>query len=252
MQRDTIRNHIGDWDEQRERLSAYLDGEMSEDERVALEQHLPACEQCQGALDDLREVRTLLKDMPLPALPRSFAIPTTGAVPTPLAAAATMERPERGESQPVARGGGGDRWSGVLQALGGFVAAAGVILMLGAALMRTGGPLSASRSSAESVAAGRPSQTGGQGSNTSTAYGSRQVTPTRAIQTQETPNPTPAPTPAPTSVPTPNVSAGTESPIYGPNEPAGLPVVPIGAGMAGGGAVLFIAGRVAGRRRRRA
>ncbi len=241
MQRDTIRNHIGDWDEQRERLSAYLDGEMSEGERVALEQHLPACEQCQGALDDLREVRALLKAMPMPAPPRSFAIPTTGAVPMPLAAAA-MERSEGSARQPAARGGG--RWSGVMQALGGFVAAAGVILVLGSALMGAGPHNFASRSSAEAGSAARPSQTGQQDKNTSTAYGSRQVTPTRAIQAQETPNPTP--------VPTPNVSAGTDSPIYGPNQPAGPPVVPIGAGMVGGGAVLFIAGRVAGRRRGRA
>lgn len=242
MQRDTTRNHIGDWDEQRERLSAYLDGEMSEGERVALEQHVPTCEQCQRTLDDLREVRALLRAMPMPAPPRSFAIPTTGAVPMPLAAA-TMDRSERVERQLRTRSAG--RWSGVLQALGGFVAAAGVVLMLGSALIGTGSRTNSS--AAGPAGASRPSQTGQQ-DNTSTVYGSRQMTPTRAIQVHETPNPTPNPTP----VPTPSAATSPENPVAGPNESANLPVVPIGAGMVGGGAVLFIAGRVARRKRGRA
>ncbi len=237
MQRDTSRNHIGDWDEQRERLSAYLDGEMSEGERVALEHHLPTCEQCQGALDDLREVRALLRAMPMPAPPRSFAIPTTGAVPMPLAAA-TMDRSEGVERQLPAHGAG--RWSGVLQALGGFVAAAGVILVLGSALIGTGSRNYAASSTAGSSGAARPSQTEQQ-DKTSTAYGARQMTPTRAIQIHSTPNPTP------------NVVTNTnpESPVAGPNGPANPPVVPIGAGMVGGGAVLFVAGWAAGRKRGR-
>src|SRR5258708_39262630 len=126
MQREISRNHTGDWDEQRERLSAYLDGELDEGEREALERHLPTCEQCQRTLDELREARALLHAMPPPALPRSFAIPTTGEVPVPLAAALS-ERAERPRQQTRVRGRNG-RWSAALQAVGGFVAAAGVIL----------------------------------------------------------------------------------------------------------------------------
>jgi predicted anti-sigma-YlaC factor YlaD len=39
-----------------DRLSEYLDGELSEGERVALESHLQSCEECSAVLGDLRQV----------------------------------------------------------------------------------------------------------------------------------------------------------------------------------------------------
>lgn len=234
MQRDTMtnQNHRGDWDEQRERLSAYLDGEMNDGEHVALERHLSTCEQCQRTLDEFREVRALLRAMPMPASPRSFAIPTTGEVPVPLAAA--VNRAESRERR--TRGAG--RWTGALQALGSFVAAAGVVLVLGSALIGTGPRYGGSASQA-SGAAHAPQTT--QHDSTSTAYGARQTTPTKAIQ--DTPIPTPTVVPSGG-----NLSAG---PVQ-PEQPANLPIVPIGAGMVAGGAALIVAGRVAGRKRRQA
>src|SRR5437879_503956 len=181
MQREISRNHTSDWAEQRERLSAYLDGELDEGEREALEQHLPTCEQCQRTLDEFREVRALLRAMPMPAMPRSFAIPTEGAIPVPLAAA-TSDRAGRTE-QRQRRTRSGGIWSGVAQAVGGFVAAAGVILVLGSALMGMG-PRAGSASTAGSGAS-RPVQSG-QHDNTSTAFGA-QATPTGAGSPQATP-----------------------------------------------------------------
>lgn len=247
MQRETSRNHTSDWDEQRERLSAYLDGELDEGEREALEQHLPMCEECQHTLDEFRAVRALLRAMPVPALPRSFAIPTEGAIPVPLAAA-TSDRAGRTVQQQRRRRGGGGLWSGVAQAVGGFVAAAGVILVLGSAL--TGMGLHAGSASTGGSAASRPLDSG-QHDNTSTAsgYGAHPSPTTTAGLQQGTPKTTeqnnggPTPTTGTTVEPT---RAAAQS------HPENPPVVPIGAGMVAGGTVLFVAGRVSGNRRRRA
>ncbi len=38
------------------RLSEYLDGELTDGERIALEAHLPGCAECSRVLDDLRQV----------------------------------------------------------------------------------------------------------------------------------------------------------------------------------------------------
>ncbi|HEY7975335.1 MAG TPA: zf-HC2 domain-containing protein, partial [Ktedonobacterales bacterium] len=59
-----------DWEPQCERLSAYLDGELTDSELAALETHLPTCEQCQRELAALRQTRALLRALPTPALPR--------------------------------------------------------------------------------------------------------------------------------------------------------------------------------------
>ena len=245
MQREISMKHTGDWDEQRERLSAYLDGELGEGERAALERHLPTCERCQRALDELREVRALLRAMPMPASPRSFAIPTTGEVPRPLAAAA-RDRAERGERRSRARGGGGGRWSGVAQAVGGFVAAAGVMLVLGSALMGQG-PTFGGASRTAGSAASAP-QTG-QRDTTSTAYGAGQATPASTLQGKTVATPTAVD--QNTGAPTPTTGSTARDVEAAPSHSGDLPVVPIGAGMVAGGAVLFVAGRVTGGRRKR-
>src|SRR5258708_13322802 len=76
------------WERQREQLSACLDGELSEGERIALERHLQGCAVCQRALAELRQVRALLRALPVPALPRAFTLPESSAVPESLPPAA--------------------------------------------------------------------------------------------------------------------------------------------------------------------
>ena len=59
-----------------DKLSEYLDGELADDERYAVESHLSGCAECAAVLDDLREwkpaesVRKLLRrrgaDQPAP------------------------------------------------------------------------------------------------------------------------------------------------------------------------------------------
>src|SRR5579883_1192151 len=57
----TQHQQSGEWEQQRERLSAYLDGEVDAAERAALEQHLPTCEPCQRALAWLAGGQVLLQ-----------------------------------------------------------------------------------------------------------------------------------------------------------------------------------------------
>lgn len=113
-----------DWEQQFERLSAYLDNEVDEAERTALERHLPTCEECRDALDQLRQTRSLLRALPAPVSPRSFLIPETGAIPQPITRRAAAE------ISSVRRA----RRARVLQWAGGLVAAVGLFLLISSTL----------------------------------------------------------------------------------------------------------------------
>lgn len=71
--------HQHNWEQQREQLSALLDNELGEQERAELEAHLPTCAACRAELESLRRTRDLVRALPQPALPRSFALPLEAA-----------------------------------------------------------------------------------------------------------------------------------------------------------------------------
>jgi|SRR5690242_147516 len=269
--------HGEDWDEQRERLSVYLDGELGAEERAALERHLPGCARCQAELADLRGVRALLRALPTPAAPRSFTLPDDGAVPQPIA---TARRSARWTTTgAVAR---------AMEWVGSVAAVAGLLLLLGTAL--GGGP----HGGAASTAAGT---TGQFGQRTATAQAAQQgpkagtanadggdggAGPTQPTQptiptpqqtrpsvvtgpgSERTPSalpgslPTPAsgtpnPTQAASPAATPHVvgPASNTSVSTGEGGPAGGGLPLAGAGLVLGGAALFAGGKVAQRRARR-
>jgi hypothetical protein len=85
-------NH-SDWESQRERLSAYLDGEVSPAERAELDAHMRDCEPCQRELAALRQTRALLRTLPTPALPRDFSLPEQPVVAARSRAAPAWARP---------------------------------------------------------------------------------------------------------------------------------------------------------------
>lgn len=62
------------WSEDTEWLSAYLDHEITTEERVSLERRLHSEEQLQQELDGLRETIALLRDLPTLTPPRSFTL----------------------------------------------------------------------------------------------------------------------------------------------------------------------------------
>jgi hypothetical protein len=80
-----------------EQLSALLDGQLSSDERSQWDEHLKTCEQCQQELAELRLTVNLLRTLPQPELPRSFALPVNAPV-TPIAAF-SEHRAARGSAQ---------------------------------------------------------------------------------------------------------------------------------------------------------
>lgn len=66
-------------------LSAYLDGELQPAEKARLEQRLATDSALRAALEDLRQTRSLLRQMPLRRPPRNFTLtPRTQNVRPPL------------------------------------------------------------------------------------------------------------------------------------------------------------------------
>ncbi len=62
-----------------EQISAYIDKQLSEQERAICKLHLQICEQCQSNLATLKQTVALLKALPEPTLPRSFVLPAGAA-----------------------------------------------------------------------------------------------------------------------------------------------------------------------------
>jgi len=58
-----------------ERLSAYLDGELTPQERSVVERHLAGCPDCQWNLETLRQTVQWTRELPTLAVPRVFTIP---------------------------------------------------------------------------------------------------------------------------------------------------------------------------------
>ncbi|GAC1389469.1 MAG: hypothetical protein NVSMB38_03790 [Ktedonobacteraceae bacterium] len=65
------------------RLSAFIDGQLSSEEQAQSETHLHDCKICQRQLAELRQTVELLRALPRPALPRSFALPTAEPIVAP-------------------------------------------------------------------------------------------------------------------------------------------------------------------------
>ncbi len=63
-----------------EQLSALLDKQLSPEEQKLCDAHLSTCQQCQQVLADLRQTVALVRALPQPKLPRSFALPVTTPV----------------------------------------------------------------------------------------------------------------------------------------------------------------------------
>jgi hypothetical protein len=225
--------HPADWDQQQEQLSAYLDGELSLTERQTLERHLPTCARCQEALAQLRTVRQLLHAMPAPALPRSFTLPTTGNVPAPV--------PLRTRAEPVRAPQAPRVAARIAQQVGALAAAVGLVLLLGSALL--GQTLPRGLSTSAGQAAPATSKSTEQRASTPLISGTGSTpdatgTP-GGVFTDGNHTPTPDGRRLPQDASNRTNSAGSAAPV--------LPLA--GSGLLVGGALLFLGGRIAGRRR---
>ena len=226
----------------RERLSAYLDGELAPGDAAALERHLATCAECRVELAGLREVRALLRALPQPALPRSFALPPTAATTSARRAAAhPLPASTRRTQTAVPRLARAAQW------VGGLAASFGLLLIVATAVL--GGSAGQNLSTAAPAASsGRtpihtssaPQQTATATSNTPSPGGAQGFG--SATHTASSPSAT--------------ANKGPTATNYSPQAPqaeaAPFPVLPVtGAGLLAGGMVLLGAGSVAARRRTR-
>jgi negative regulator of sigma E activity len=188
-----------DWNRQREQLSALLDNELAEHERATLEAHLHTCANCRAELASLRRARALVRALPQPALPRSFALPVEA---TPLAAGAARKPTSVPPTSITSR----RRPVRALQWFSAIAAVLGIVLLLSSAFssvsFRGGAANTASFGSSSRPVAGAVQPT------------STQVPePTRSSPNTEPGVGTPAPTAeeTPTATPVTNVGSGHSS-----------------------------------------
>jgi anti-sigma factor RsiW len=241
-----------DWNAQREAISAYVDDALPPAERANFERHLATCATCQRELEEMRRVRALLRALPPPALPRSFTLPADVPVPSPTRAraAGTVIRP------------GAETWQRragrIAQRVGAIAAAAGVMLVLGSALLShpggfaTGGAAGSSapllgRQSAPTANTSTPRSAAGQfGSSQQTPQGTQGALPSQNA-TEGVPRVTPSATPASSA----DTSGRTPRAVSVPGTSEEVPVLPLtGTGLIVGGAAVAVAGSVLSRRGR--
>jgi anti-sigma factor RsiW len=121
-----VPEHLADWEAQRERLSALLDGQLGAAEAAALRAHVSGCARCTAELEALGRVVAALGALPQPAAPRSFALPLTSELP--------VEVPGLRPSAPARTA----RWAGITQWAGGLAACVGFVLLFGTFLLGGG------------------------------------------------------------------------------------------------------------------
>ncbi len=79
-------------DKAREQLSAYLDGELSPQARLLVEEHLSGCAACRGELESLKTAAALVRGLPRSAPPEDFHAVLTSRLRAEAAAMAAAGR----------------------------------------------------------------------------------------------------------------------------------------------------------------
>jgi len=185
-----------DWHPTTEQLSAFLDGQLSSDEQGEWDAHIKTCEQCQQELAALRLTVNLLRALPQPDLPRSFALPVNTAV-TPIADYST----QRVSRSPAQRR---RTWPVVLRttarSLCAIAAVLGLFLLSWGLLTGLLRPGSGTATSMSAPAASSAQSTGGSASGGGGSATSRNVPPT-ATHPQASSAPEITPTAPPTMGP---------------------------------------------------
>ena len=231
------------WDEQRERLSAYSDGELTADETRQLEAHIATCAACRNELAALRQVQALLRAMPEPHLPRSFVLPPSGPIPVPVATLARRQHAERRHASVLTRA---TQWAG------GVAAAAGLALVLGSAIVGLGVHSGASSSAGVPAASSSFSSSGspsGTSSNGGAAVGPHVTSSAARSPAAAAAHAPEADTAGAATATAAATAQPASSPMTGSPSSGDVPIAPLtGAGLIVGGGALLIGGRRAERR----
>jgi Putative zinc-finger len=237
----TYAEHATDWDAQREMLSAFLDGRLTAEEDEALRRHLETCSRCHEELNELRRTVALLRALPQPALPRSFALPVHVQV-SPAHAALPAAREGRGRV--------GSPWPRVAQWAGGLVAAAGLIV--GIVGLAGQVPYATPRAASSESGAFAPQQPAHDAPSAAASSADGSSTPAHAVVNGTMATHAPA-APTVVLVPTPtqvgNSSRALARQADGPLQP--FPALPIaGSALVIVGATTYAAGTRSRRRQR--
>jgi len=179
-------------------LSAYLDREVSGDERALCEAHVQSCPQCRAVLADLRVTSGLLRRMPQVEVPRSFVLPADLTA-WPVKSAQRVRPVQASRSRSILRSS--------LRALSTLAAVVGFIFILAGAIaaLPHGGGVTNSASGRFGVS----SQVGP--APTGTILGAHEQATKRAAPTGAPTNGKRASTPTPTPTGTPVTSAQLSS-----------------------------------------
>jgi len=163
-----------DWEQQREQLSALMDNELGAQERAELEAHLATCAQCRAELASLQRASALLRALPQPTLPRSFALPLEAApIQAPPRQVSSEARPARQQpGAPSARRTNPRRPAQVLRWISTIAALLGIIVLLSSAFAGHSFSNGAATTSALSTDQ-KPSGSAGQPTNPATSQPER-------------------------------------------------------------------------------
>lgn len=192
-----------DWHLTTDQLSALLDGQLSSDEQA--QEHLHTCKQCQLRLADLQQTVKLLHALPQPRLPRSFTLPVSDAVVTPISAPRKSTTNQPASQHRRTRSG---YMRTTMRTLSTLAAVLGIAFLLSTALpfaqgRSTPSPSAASSSAPVNTAAATKDQSQtGQGALATKTTPQTTLTP-RAV----TPHATATPATAPHAPPLPGTPA---------------------------------------------
>jgi hypothetical protein len=232
-----VPEHLADWEAQRERLSALLDGQLSAAESAAVRVHVSGCARCTDELEALRRVVGALRALPQPTAPRSFALPLTTALP----ADAPPPRPIAAARVRPARWVGITQWAGAVAACIGFVILFGTLALGGGYSQQTAASFGATRHMPSNVGI----------TNTTTTQPPAATTTKNAIHDTASATPQTAsgsmPSPTTTSTRAPSATPAASPFIREPVNPPDLRATARIAGaslLIGGLAALFLGWRV--------
>ncbi len=180
------------WEQQREQLSALLDNALNAQERAELEAHLATCAECRAELASLQRARALLRALPQPTLPRSFALPLEAApIPAQTLRAVPAAHPVRQRaSAPPARSANPRRPVHILQWISTSAALLGIVVLLSGVF--TSHTFTSGAATTASNSTNQPASSAGQAGSTPQRTPARtQPGTTNPIPTAVTPNVTP-------------------------------------------------------------
>ncbi len=194
-------------------LSAYLDQELAFDELALCTTHLHTCQPCQATLADLRLTSTLLHEMPMVEVPRSFVLPVNLAM---LPTTPASEEQYVQHMRPASRGQYIVKRS--LRALSTIAAVIGLVFILAGALATVSHGGNYAVTTAAPPFSSNTAHTAAQGSSTPRATPNRPAEQPSLTRTPaQTPTPQATPSNSPTKTPASVTSTGDNPP------PSGLP-----------------------------